>query len=354
MKNAIFLSAALVLCAGLAPASNPLITNNVQDVIDAKNAAITHSTLTPGLPVGGENIASATPIPALPFLDTGDTGLYLNDYDEACPFTGSTAPDVVYSFTPTADISVNINLCGEGTQYDTKVYVYENTVGNVVGCNDDFCSNSWTPYASAIECLPMLAGNTYYIVVDGYGTASGPYELSVAECIPPEPCDPTCPPNAMLEGEADCADDQDDFYNAGCNGTPNTFTDLPCDADPKVVCGTSGNYLFGGVEYRDTDWYRISWPGGTLRASVCAAFPPALAILDAVCPVVSDYCFQTGVANEEVVCEVPLSPGNYYIFVSTVDFVGTACGSPYTLTVNGCPGTATEGTSWGDVKDLFR
>jgi hypothetical protein len=45
---------------------------------------------------GGENLDSAVPEPGLPFTDTGATCDNFNDYDEVCPFTGSTSPDVVY------------------------------------------------------------------------------------------------------------------------------------------------------------------------------------------------------------------------------------------------------------------
>jgi hypothetical protein len=51
---------------------------------------------TSALAEGGETIDDATPIAGLPYTDTGDTSDNVNDYDEVCPFSGSTAPDVVY------------------------------------------------------------------------------------------------------------------------------------------------------------------------------------------------------------------------------------------------------------------
>ncbi|UCG15166.1 MAG: hypothetical protein JSV19_07690, partial [Phycisphaerales bacterium] len=129
---------------------------------------------------GGETCATATPITSLPFSDVGDTAGAVNDYDEACPFTGSTAPDQVYSYTPTVDVTVDITL-GKGSLYDTKLYVYENTCpGTVVASNDDACPN----YVSAVQGVNMTAGNTYYIIVDGFGTASGVYAIDVTEATP--------------------------------------------------------------------------------------------------------------------------------------------------------------------------
>ncbi len=44
---------------------------------------------------GGDTIADATPIDGVPFSDSGTTAGYNNDYDEECPYGGSTAPDAV-------------------------------------------------------------------------------------------------------------------------------------------------------------------------------------------------------------------------------------------------------------------
>ena len=86
---------------------------------------------------GGDNCGSATVIPGLPYADNGTTVGYTNDYDEVCPYSGSTSPDVVYSFAPATNKVVNIDLWG--SSYDTKLYVYQGTCDNahLVACNDD-------------------------------------------------------------------------------------------------------------------------------------------------------------------------------------------------------------------------
>ena len=53
---------------------------------------------------GGDTYDDATEIESLPFSITGTTDGYTDDYDETCPYAGSTAPDVVYSFSPEYDI----------------------------------------------------------------------------------------------------------------------------------------------------------------------------------------------------------------------------------------------------------
>ena len=66
-----------------------------------------------------------------------------------------------------------------------KFYVFENEAGNVAtlpngesACNDDYCNNSYQDYLFFLKNF-SFAGNTYYIVVDGYGGSAGEYEINV-------------------------------------------------------------------------------------------------------------------------------------------------------------------------------
>lgn len=139
---------------------------------------------------GGETCALAVPIPALPFADTGTTVGHLNDYDAACPAT-SAAADVVYALQPSADVQVDISLCHAGTAYDTKLYVYQNLCQGVpLACNDEACPG----HKSVLAGLQLTGGVTYFIVIDGYGTQAGPYELTVSETPPL----PACPDDAVF------------------------------------------------------------------------------------------------------------------------------------------------------------
>ena len=134
---------------------------------------------------GGEDCASATAIPAIPYFNTGTTVGYADDYDAICP-SSSTSPDVVYSYTPEVDICVDISLCDESA-YDTKLFVYENDCAlPEIACNDDACTtpNYPNPYVSRITGLQLTAGNTYYIVVDGWSGDAGSYSINVTECAP--------------------------------------------------------------------------------------------------------------------------------------------------------------------------
>jgi len=173
----------------------------------------------PGPRAGGDTCGTATGIALLPYTDDGTTAGFIDDYDEACPYTGSTSPDVVYVYTPSVDECVEISLCDPAgtTNYDTKLYVYEDTCASPYhACNDDNCS---TPvnYVSELSdnydgCVCMRAGHDYYIIVDGYGGGSGDYTIDVDNCADMSCCaDPT---------GACCVDGSCDATN----------TELECDA----------------------------------------------------------------------------------------------------------------------------
>ncbi len=72
---------------------------------------------------GGDTIATATVIPALPYSDSGTTVGRVERLRRGVPVRGSTAPDVVYKYVAPATLTTCVDLCG--SSYDTKVYVYD-------------------------------------------------------------------------------------------------------------------------------------------------------------------------------------------------------------------------------------
>lgn len=144
---------------------------------------------------GGEDCSTAAVLSGpLPINVSGATVGYANDYDEVCPYAGSRAPDVVYRFTPATPITVDVLLCDGWTDFDTKLYIYDScppALGQPVACNDDACTSAaGQGYVSALWNLPLTAGVTYYLVVDGYGDAAGAYELELRESLPAAECPP--------------------------------------------------------------------------------------------------------------------------------------------------------------------
>ena len=128
---------------------------------------------------GGEDTALATVIPSMPFCDTGTTVGYNDDYDEACS-QASTAPDVVYSYTPAVDEIMDINLCE--SSYMTKLFIYRTNTDTVVACND-FDNSCYYP-RSALFNISLVGGATHYIVIDGYRDSCGQYIVYAETRLP--------------------------------------------------------------------------------------------------------------------------------------------------------------------------
>ncbi len=304
---------------------------------------------------GGETIATAWVIPALPFDDTGDTSDNIDDYDEVCTYTGSTSPDVVYVFTPEDDICVDIDLCNSG--YDTKVYVYENmyTPGAPYACNDDF-SGCALAFRSKLEGLYLAAGNNYYIVVDGYGGESGVYELHIYDAGCPEPCQPLCPAGAFIEGEPTCGTDYDDVYNGGCNSTPPVFESIPA-APVLTICGETGVYAFGTSTYRETDWYEVVLvEDAQVTLRMCSGYPMVFGfIAPDDCALITSFTYYA-ISDAYFVKEFSsfLTAGTWWIAAMPADWGACPCGTEYVLEVEGSAYSPVEDASWTTIKALYR
>ncbi|TCC99446.1 DUF6443 domain-containing protein [Pedobacter hiemivivus] len=84
---------------------------------------------------------------------------------------GQPSADVWYTFTLSNTVDVSISLCG--SNFDTYLHLLDGN-GNLVVYNDDngpFCSGA----ASSIS--ESLTAGTYYIVVEGYSSNSGDFNL---------------------------------------------------------------------------------------------------------------------------------------------------------------------------------
>lgn len=309
---------------------------------------------------GGDTIFDATPIAGLPYTDSGTTDGYAHDYDEVCPYTGSLSPDVVYGFTPGADMMVTVDLLG--STYDTKVYIYDDAL-NLIACNDDFYSD----YVSKIEQAALMGGIGYFIIIDGYGSASGNYVLTVTEF---EQCFVYCPEDAVPEGEPTLGDGYADAHNGGCNspefGNPFQYIDWVNVEDGSPIdgaawmCGVSGWYLgAGGGETRDTDWFSVTaLEDGVMNFTVESEFPTYMFTLTPT------DCASTGVdlqatpsCGDPQTLSFPVSAGmEYWLWVGPQTYSGPVNEFNYFMTVdnNAFEVVPAEDMSWGGVKSLYR
>ena len=271
---------------------------------------------------------------------------------------------------PPATGLFDLDLCG--SSYDTKLYVYDSALA-LVACNDDFYSGApCGAYVSLLEGIVLTAGETYYVVIDGYGAAAGAYTLSIESFVA---CDLAIPAEAVLEGEPPLVPNYRDCYNNGCEGTcmdgdpPFNWQTLAGDPQGDLSFhARSGWYPVSGGPHREIDYFYVTLgPLGSLEI-----------VADAVVPL---YVFQmTGnCANgisvvQQVVCgpctpvvmTIAGSPGEIVMVVTmpttftphySLDPDGDGLAEyDYLLEFSGLAAgpIATESRAWGDVKALYR
>ena len=103
--------------------------------------------------------------------------------------SGSQGEDVAYTLNVSETATYTFNLCSEFTDYDTKIEIFTNdpdcaTPVSTGNYNDDgpfgTCTESPAPYTpSYLENISLTPGQ-YYVVIDGFGGATGNYEISVS------------------------------------------------------------------------------------------------------------------------------------------------------------------------------
>jgi hypothetical protein len=125
---------------------------------------------------------------------TGDTSSQANNSQSSCG--GSQSPDVVYSITPTQDMSLTATITGtrgQGGQPGFTPVIYLQTAcadttteQSCVAAQRGGGGGGGAPTGTLTTDL-LLAGQTYFLWVDGFQGASGAYTLSVSGAAPVTP-----------------------------------------------------------------------------------------------------------------------------------------------------------------------
>ncbi len=212
-----------------------------------------------------DTCATAIPI-AVPGRASGSTDPANNDYQATC--ATSNGGDVVYVMDNPVTQTVTIDT--EGSNYDTVLYVrsMDCISGAIVGCDDD----GGTGTTSMVRLTNLPAGR-YFVIVDGWGTNHGDFQLHVTtgtrevctngvdddgdglvDCSDVADCgtDPfcmMCMPNAPEA--AFCNDGRDN----DCNGLIDCL-DPGCAGSPACRCGgvvTPENNAAACSDGRDND-----------------------------------------------------------------------------------------------------
>ncbi len=167
---------------------------------------------------GGEDCATATAIPDIPYCNIGTTNGYAADYFNSCNGSGS---DVVYQFTAHLNQTVRFSLCG--SNFDCVLSLWRgcpDAGGDEIICNDDFCGSS-----SCVTSM-LTAGEIYYLIINGYDGSAGNYRF---HAVPGNfPCPGTvCGDQHDLCSQAAFITPGSEFPNVFAGSTIGATTDNP-------------------------------------------------------------------------------------------------------------------------------
>ena len=160
------------------------------------------------------------------------------------PLQPSASPGVFYSFAGNGQVATVSTCSGPtATAGDTKLFVYSGSCGTLtcVGSSDDIgTTGCGTNGAASIVTFPTVTGTTYYVFVQFFGTATGPFGLSLTCAAPVVTTYATLPVNESFEGPWVNGLGTRDLPTASWRNTPTTGnTSMRRDND-----GTSAGWSF--------------------------------------------------------------------------------------------------------------
>ncbi len=257
------------------------------------------------------NIASAIAVgnvTNLPFSTCGAT----TDGPGPCPDLS----DIWYTYTPTCQGTVSVDLCG--SSYDTYLAVYTGIPGNLTlvpgTCNDD---NG--PLCAGLQSSVRFPANpctTYYIRVGGYAGQTGCGDMTIS-------CSTASATNDQCSGAIPIGPGV--IFGTTIGATPSLFGSLI-----PGPCGASANS-------RDV-WYSYTPPcNGQLTIDTCPA-PCMSARYDTVLSLYTGVCGNplnqvAGVCNDDAPC-----PGSGYPWNSRI-VANVIGGTNYKIRVSGYAGS---------------
>lgn len=121
--------------------------------------------------IGDLGVALGSPV------TTGSTTGRSNDYAGTCAFTS--APDAAYTWT--APSSGTYTFTTAGSSFDTVLEVRAYSTGASLGCNDDSIG------VQSSVSVALSGGQTVIVVIDGFSTSNGTYQLNITSSGGPIP-----------------------------------------------------------------------------------------------------------------------------------------------------------------------
>ncbi|TQD39354.1 fibronectin type III domain-containing protein [Haloflavibacter putidus] len=142
---------------------------------------------TPNLSSSGETCANPIAITGLPYTTSDDTANYGNNYDNGdspCTAYYLNGDDVIYAYTPAADIIVNFSLTNLGSSW-SAIHVLDACLDSSPNCVAfEGNSNSNDRF---LEGVMLTGGTTYFIVISTWAAPqSTTYDLNIEEVTCPK------------------------------------------------------------------------------------------------------------------------------------------------------------------------
>ncbi len=123
---------------------------------------------------GGEDETGAVLLEEPPLRIAGTTVGYQDDYTPGCAAMPGSG-DVVYRLQPAEDFSLEASLCGS-VDWLAVMALYH---GGIESESLLSCANGGCPDGAALLHASLEAGETYYLLIDGFAGESGDYVLKL-------------------------------------------------------------------------------------------------------------------------------------------------------------------------------
>ena len=187
--------------------------------------------------------------------------------------TSNTAPGVWYSFTAASDASVTATTCSDNTDYDTKLTIFTGSCTSLVcvdGDDDDITCTSNFLHSIVTWCV--AAGETYLILVHGFGTATGNFDLSI-NCGPLPANDAPCAAEALSLGVSSAFDNN-------CS-TADADEVSPGAGTGTSSCDSQDGWCSFETEVQNSIWFTFEVPASGAVSIETAGFDDQLAVWSA-------------------------------------------------------------------------
>lgn len=227
-------------------------------------------------------------ISSLPYSDVNSNIGMPNNWD----VQGSDGADVSYGLYLAVPTTINVTLCFESTDFDTKLEVFtadDDCVGTTTGYYNDDSACDYGGLISAIDGAFLEAGQ-YYIVVDGFSGSEGNYEISVENAGAMMAVEPIDPAEAMA-------------LESGKSGELWTVSDWNYPAPSDQNSSFSNRPLIGYNIYRDGEYL------DNVAAGVFEYLDTGLTNLQEYCYAVTGVYDEGESPESETVCAIPI-PGD--------------------------------------------